>query len=109
MKKITRMIRLNEVIATFIPIFNLLISNALCDSHISHYELQDIHLHHGASYQQLPLQPELVRAFANCHKSSGAFDLCIKNAFNELRVYFKSGKLNGKLSLVLLSECSLVD
>lgn len=85
------MIRLNEAIATLILIFNLLISNGICDSHISHYELNDVQLHHGAT-SHFPLQPELVRTFQNCHKSSGGFDLCIKNAFNELRVYFKSGK-----------------
>lgn len=40
----------------------------------------------------LPVQPELVRIFHHCHKRSGTFDLCIKSAFNELRVYFGTGK-----------------
>lgn len=91
MKKAARMIRLNEAIAILIPIFNLLVSNGMCDSHISHYESNDVQLHHGA-ITHYPLQPELVRAFENCHKSSGSFDLCIKSALNELRVYYKSGK-----------------
>lgn len=89
--KIVKMIRLNEALAVLIPILNLLVSNGMCDSHISHYESHDAQLHHGA-IKHYPLQPELVRAFENCHKSSGTFDLCIKSALNELRVYYKSGK-----------------
>ncbi|KAG4080256.1 hypothetical protein HA402_010748 [Bradysia odoriphaga] len=34
---------------------------------------------------------ELSKIFENCHKSSSDFDNCIKNGFNELRPYFKTG------------------
>lgn len=96
------MIRLNEVIALLISLFNLFISNAMCDSYISHYEPHDIQLQHGA-ISHLPLQPELVRTFENCHKSSGGFDLCIKNAFNELRVYFKNGEFSFTFAVFFIS------
>lgn len=39
------------------------------------------------------LQPQLVKIFENCHKNASNFDPCIKTAFNDLRVYFKSGEL----------------
>lgn len=34
---------------------------------------------------------ELTRIFDGCHKSSPDFDTCIKNGFNELRPFFKTG------------------
>ncbi|XP_031625952.1 uncharacterized protein LOC116342463 [Contarinia nasturtii] len=75
-----------EYLLFFVAVFSLLLSNVFCDSHLYQpHETEVIHNSH------LPLQPELVRVFENCHKKSGTFDLCIKNAFNELRVYFKSG------------------
>lgn len=81
------MIRLNEAVAISVPTLILLISNAMCVSRISHYESHD-----AQSIQHYPLQPELVRTFEHCRKSSGAFDLCMRNALNELRVYYKSGE-----------------
>lgn len=38
------------------------------------------------------VQPEIVKIFKNCHRNSTTFDLCMRTAFNDLRVYFKSGK-----------------
>lgn len=101
------MIRLNEAIAILIPIFNLFISHGMCNSRFSHYELQDIDTHNSAN-SHYPVQPELVRTLENCHKSSGAFDLCIKNAMNELRVYYKTGKFNEKKTTFSLHGGSLV-
>lgn len=37
------------------------------------------------------VQPEIVKIFKNCHRNSTTFDLCMRTAFNDLRVYFKSG------------------
>lgn len=34
---------------------------------------------------------ELSSIFESCHKSSPDFDNCIKNGFNELRPFFKTG------------------
>lgn len=53
-----------------VVIFNLLSKYALC---------------------QNQLQPELVKILENCHTNSTTFDPCIKTAFNELRVFFKTG------------------
>lgn len=65
-----------------------MLCNAAGISH--HFESQEIEVVPHSSH--LPLQPELVRIFNNCHKRSSTFDLCIRNAFNELRVYFKTGE-----------------
>lgn len=76
----------SELVIVFISIFGLWISSVLCESH--RFQVKEHQRAHP------PLQPELVRIFENCHKKSGTFDLCIKNAFNELRVYFKTGKFD---------------
>lgn len=76
-----------ELVMILLPAFCLFISGVICDSLI--YQPEEIEIQHNS---HLPIQPELVRVFENCHKKSGTFDLCMKNAFNELRVYFKSGK-----------------
>lgn len=34
---------------------------------------------------------EVANIFQSCHKKSPEFDGCIKNGFNELRRYFKTG------------------
>lgn len=34
---------------------------------------------------------QLCKVFENCHRNSTNFDACMKMAFNELRLYFKSG------------------
>lgn len=77
----------NGVMAALMLMSCLFMSEVLCDS--ERYQPHEIEVQHNS---HLPLQPELVRIFQNCHKKSSTFDLCIKNAFNELRVYFKSGK-----------------
>lgn len=87
--KINRRGTLSDVLIALIPAFSLLISNVLCDSQL--YQPQEIEVQHNS---HLPVQPELVRIFENCRKHSGSFDLCIRNAFNELRVFFKTGELN---------------
>lgn len=76
-----------DVLMILIAAFSLMISSVLCDSHL--YQPHEIEVQHNS---HLPLQPELVRIFENCHKKSGTFDLCVKNAFNELRVYFNTGE-----------------
>lgn len=78
-------------------IFSVLMSSVICDSHISHYEPHEVDVHHNSL---LPIQPELVRTFEHCHKHSPTFDLCIRNAFNELRVYFKTGKFIFNLEFI---------
>lgn len=91
MKTFRRMDRSSEaiVITILISIFSLFVSDVVCISH--RFESQEVEvLHHHSSH--LPIQPELVRTFEHCHKRASTFDLCIKNAFNELRVYFKTGK-----------------
>lgn len=35
---------------------------------------------------------ELKRIFQDCHRRSTEFDGCIKNAFNQLQPFFKSGE-----------------
>lgn len=37
------------------------------------------------------IQPELAKIFQNCRRNSSSFDYCMRNAFNDLRAYFKSG------------------
>lgn len=91
MKTFRRMDRSSEAITItiLISIFSLFVSDVVCISH--RFESQEVEvLHHHSSH--LPIQPELVRTFEHCHKRASTFDLCIKNAFNELRVYFKTGK-----------------
>lgn len=77
----------SEMLLIFGAFFSLLISIVLCDAQL--YQPHEIKVQRNS---HLPLQPELVRVFEHCHKKSSTFDLCIKNAFNELRVYFKTGK-----------------
>lgn len=77
-----------------IAVFSLLTSSVLCDSQL--YQPHKVEVEHNS---HLPVQPELVRIFHGCHKKSGTFDLCMKNAFNELRVYFKSGKFNAMVKM----------
>lgn len=36
-------------------------------------------------------QDNIKGLFSQCRKTSKTFDLCMKNALNELRVYFQSG------------------
>lgn len=50
--------------------------------------------------------------FSQCRKSSKTFDICMKNALNELNIYYKSGKLaviicftTFYFNLSLLVEC----
>lgn len=70
-----------------VVLINLLSSNILCESLLHQpFEVK------SEQHSNYPLQPELVRIFENCHKNSSNFDPCVKTAFNELRVYFKSGK-----------------
>lgn len=38
-------------------------------------------------------QDNIKGLFSQCRKTSKTFDLCMKNALNELRVYFTSGKV----------------
>lgn len=83
-----------EIAMILIAVFSLLTSSVLCDSQL--YQPHEIEVEHNS---HLPVQPELVRIFHGCHKKSGSFDLCMKNAFNELRVYFKSGKFNAMVKL----------
>lgn len=68
-------------------LINLLVCNVVSIS--NHFESQEDEIQHSS---HLPLQPELVRVFNNCHKHADTFDLCIRNAFNELRVHFKTGE-----------------
>lgn len=88
MKTVKTMDMSSETITVILSIFGLLMSNVVCISH--HFDLQEDKVHHTS---HLPLQPELVKIFEHCHKRASTFDLCIKNAFNELRVYFRSGKI----------------
>lgn len=83
--------KLNEFAVVSIPLLiNLLSSCISCES-LLHQPIEIEPEYHS----QFPVQPELVRIFENCHKNSSTFDPCIKTAFNELRVYFKSGKCTG--------------
>lgn len=68
-------------------LINLLLSNILCESLL--HQPFGVESEHHSNY---PIQPELVKIFENCHKNSSNFDPCVKTAFNELRVYFRSGK-----------------
>lgn len=93
MEKIVRMMRLNKATAILIMLFSLLISNTISNSFFSHDKCE-VQSNYCPTDAHLPRQPELVRTFENCHKSSDTFDLCIKNALNELTVYFESGKFS---------------
>lgn len=79
--------------SVLVPVLSVLISNVQGDSHL--YQPNELEVQHNS---HLPIQPELVKIFEHCHKHSGSFDLCIKNAFNELRVYFKTGEFRKKLN-----------
>ncbi len=43
---------------------------------------------------------ELSRIFGSCRKSSSNFDSCIKNGFNELRPFFKTGQCENILTVI---------
>lgn len=76
-----------------VVLINLIASNILCESLL--HQPFEVESEHESNY---PLQPELVKIFENCHKSSSNFDPCIKTAFNDLRIYFKNGKFKKKYS-----------
>lgn len=80
--------RSSEAVTIVFSILSLMLCNAVGIS--NHFESQELEVVHHSSH--LPLQPELVRIFEHCHKRASTFDLCIRNAFNELRVYFKTGE-----------------
>lgn len=43
---------------------------------------------------------EISRIFGSCHKSSTDFDSCIKNGFNKLRPFFKTGQRESVILVV---------
>lgn len=45
------------------------------------------------SNDKIAQKQQLAKIFENCHKNSTNFDPCIKTAFNDLRVHFKTGQL----------------
>lgn len=87
MKTHWKMHQLSEVVIVFVSLLGILTSHVLCESR--RYQPFEVEVHRNSHPH---LQPELVRIFENCHKKSGTFDLCMRNAFNELRLYFKTGK-----------------
>lgn len=82
-----------EKLTKIIVLVNCVIAAALAQDTIFYNDENDVRF--------TTVQPEIVKIFKNCHRNSTTFDLCMRTAFNDLRVYFKSGMfppLHSKLS-----------